>query len=294
MWRPLARFFVVGALLFAARQAVHAVEPPRRSLTVEVPAGASEAAVAAAVDEAILFDRAVRAEWHRSDAVVRERLVSTLAVAGETESNPRVAVERAIRLGVHARDPIARRRLVEAAARALEHGEGEDEPTAEELAAYVAAHPDAFRSPGRIRFRQIFLSAERRGSGLAGAVAEVAARLASEPSAPPEELLALTDPWPWSDTRGGESPERLDALFGSGFGRALSGARPGRWEGPFSSSFGRHFVWIDAKETPDAPPIGAVREKARAAVLRERRAERLAGRMAALRREYDVVVVRTE
>ncbi|MBL9028152.1 MAG: peptidyl-prolyl cis-trans isomerase [Myxococcales bacterium] len=293
LWRLLARFFVGGALLLAARQAVQAVEPERRPLAVEVSSGATEPEVAAATDEAILLDFAIRAGWHRTDTVVRERLLSSLAVAGEKEEEPRVAVDRAIALGLHVSDPIARRRLVEVAERALEHADEEPEPTQDELRAHVDAHRDDYRTPGRVRFRQVFLSTERRGAGLADAVTEIAERLRATPEVARDVDLALSDPWPWSDTRAGESPARLEALFGEEFGRALAGARPGRWEGPVRSSFGVHFVFVEAVDAPDDPPLASVHDRVRAAVLRERRAARRAQRMAALRREYVVSVVRS-
>ena len=244
------------------------------------------------VDDEVFFLEAI-------DEILSEAGFDTIrAVNGgealERIADPRVAVDHAIALGLHARDPIARRRLIEVAERALEHAAEEPEPTEDDLRAHVNAHRERYRTPGRVRFQQVFLSTERRGARLGQAASQVAERLRASPGAVGSDDLALSDPWPWSNTRAGESTARIGALFGEDFGRALAGARPGRWEGPFESSFGLHFVFVEELESPQDPPLASVHDKARASLLGERRAARRAQRLAGLRQDYAVSVVRTE
>ena len=78
MRRALLHFFLIGGLLFGARAvfAPQAVVGPE--LTVTVPAKATDAEVAAKVDEAILINEARRYGWDRSDPVVFDHLVRNM------------------------------------------------------------------------------------------------------------------------------------------------------------------------------------------------------------------------
>ncbi len=287
----LARFFAAGALLFGVQRLVDAGAEQRRSLRVEVADAAEGPEVEAAVDEAILLDFAVRAGWHRSDAVVRERLLRNLAVVGDAGGDAAAAIERAINLGIHTRDPIARQRLVSSARRALERGPNEGAIAPGDVHAWVDAHADRYRAPARMRFRQVFLSAQRRGDALDADAATVARRIGAE-DVDPELQLALSDPWPWPDGRTAISAERLDALFGAGFGDAVAAAPLASWSGPIRSSFGVHFVWVDAREGSAVSREG-VAARATEDLLAARRSARGQSRLQSLRDQYDVVLART-
>jgi hypothetical protein len=288
-WAALGRFFAAGALLFAVRQLAGASEPPRRSLVVEVAADAEGAVVEAAIDEALLLDFAIRADWHRADPIVRERLVRSLEVAGDAEGATGETVERAIELGLHRRDPIAKSRLVASARRALESTNEEGETSLDEVRAAIARDPDRYRAPARVRFTQVFLSFQKRGDRIESDAASVAKRIADDPSG----VEALSDPWPWSATTAYTSTARLDATLGDGFGEALEEAPVGRYTGPIRSSFGLHFVRVDEREDAQAPPAETLRARIGEDLAASRREERLAVRLAALRRDYDVTLVRS-
>ncbi len=285
--RPLGRFFVLGALLFGARQLAGAAHEPRRPLRVEVPADVEDPAVDRAIDEAILLDFATRSDWHRSDPIVRERLLRSLSVAEDEGGDVREAIDRAIALGLHGRDPIARQRLLASARRALEHLDREPEPTAAELTAWADAHPDRYQSPARVRFRHVFVSTERRGASRDRDAAAIAAQLAADPEVATE---TISDPWPWTDASAPISTQRLDAIFGDGFGGELARAPIRTWSGPLRSSFGLHFVRVDERE--GATRASRYETRARAEILAASRAARAADRLRSLRRGYDIEIAR--
>jgi parvulin-like peptidyl-prolyl isomerase len=64
----------------------------------------------------------------------------------------------------------------------------------------------------------------------------------------------------------------------------------GRWQGPISSGFGQHFVFISERAPGNLPPLDAIRP----AVLREwenaRRLETEQKLYASLRSRYEIVV----
>lgn len=285
----LLRFFAAGAILVASRQLVGAGEPPRRPLTVEVPENADEQTVEAAIDEALLLDFAIRAGWHRSDAVVRERLVRNLAVAGDADGATNETIDRAIGLGIHLRDPIARSRLVDSARRALERTEGEPEPTLEQVKRAVEDDPERYRVSARVRFQQVFLSFQRRANKIDDDARDIERRIAGGAAG----VEALSDPWPWTATGTWQSTDRLDGALGEGFGAALAEAPLGRFTGPIRSSFGLHFVRVEAREDAHEPPPEAVRARVTENLSTSRRDARLNERIAVLRQGYAVTVARS-
>lgn len=287
-WTALARFFAAGALLFALRQLAGASEPPRRQLVIEIAENAGEATVEAAIDEALLLDFAIRAGWHRADPVVRERLVRSLEVAGDAGGAAGETIERAIALGLHRRDPIARSRLVASARRALEATDADVDTSLDEVRAALAREPERYRSPARVRFKQVFLSFQTRGDRVDRDAAAVAAKLADDPTG----VEAMSDPWPWSTPAAFTSTERLGATLGEGFGEALEVAPVGTYTGPIRSSFGLHFVLVEARDEGHEPPAEALRARVGQDLATLRRADRLARRLALFRRDYDVTVMR--
>lgn len=292
-WRLVARFFVAGAVLLATRRAVWPEGAQARPLPVAVPGAASSAEVAALVDEAILVDVATDAGWARSDAVVRERLLASLAVVESVGADPNAAVDRAIALGLHRSDVVARRRLAAEARRSIERSAPDPPPSLDEVSAEIAAHPERYRVPSRVRFRQVFLSAARRGASLDEGAAAVLARLRAAPETPPEALAALSDPWPWGGASGATSTDRLDAIYGDGFGRALERAELRAWIGPVRSGFGVHLVRVDERDEGRVQSPREAFGRASEEIRSERRNERFEARMRDLRRRYRVLVERT-
>jgi PPIC-type PPIASE domain len=290
--RLLARFFAAGFALFVLRLVLFPPEEPLRPMVVEVAEGASEPEISAAVDESILVDLAVRAGWPRSDAVVRERMLKSLAVVEDVESNPGAAVERAILMGLPERDLIARARLAASARRALEHAGPLPEITDDEIVAHVRANDGRFRTAARVRFGQLFLSADARGARLAEDAASLAERLETASPADLASLRALADPWPWTPEGTSISEARLDALVGEGFGEAVARAPIARWTGPIRSSFGLHFVRLDAREEGRLPEPHEVRARVEEEIRADRRAARYASALRRLRARYAVSLER--
>lgn len=282
----VARFFAIGLFLFAVKHLVAGEEPPR-PLVVNVAEGASDVEVDAAIDEAILVDVALRAGLAKTDAVVRMRMLERMALVEDVSKDPAGAVDRAIAMGLPAQDGIARARLADSARRMLEQGE-DVTPTDDEIAAHIEGRPEVYREPGRVTFRQIFLSRDTRGARLEADVDRIGKQLAASPrDASP---VTMADPWPWTADGVSISVKRLDAMVGEGFGARVSAAEIGAWSGPLRSSFGVHFVYLLGREGDRVASPGEVRARATETMKEQRRDERLRARLASLRGRYRVTV----
>jgi hypothetical protein len=162
------------------------------------------------------------------------------------------------------------------------------EPSEAQLAAYLEANPERFRTDDRLTFRQVFLSATRRAATIDSDSRQVANALAGADAE--ADAAALGDPFLLGEEFRAVSPNEAASVFGDGFAKRIFTIEPGRWQGPIASSFGQHFVFISERMPGSLPPLDAVRQ----AVLREwsnaRRLEAEQKLYASLRERYEIVV----
>jgi hypothetical protein len=273
---PLLHFVVAGAALYGVVHAGWLERPAVRPVVVTAadvarmrsdytretglePTGADEAAlVDKAVREELLFREALARGLDRDDRSVRNWLVEQMRVLtdlGDEDAERLYARARA--LGLDRTDLVVRRILVQKmrllAARTDEHA-----PSAEELAAFYAAHRDAYRTPERVSFRHVFVSADAHGSALdrdartsldrlrAGGDAAAAASTAGDAFAVPARVV-------------GQSAAQVAKVFGPGFARAIADAAAHEWTGPIASPYGVHLVWIESRDGGEPAPFETVR-----------------------------------
>lgn len=180
------------------------------------------------------------------------------------------AVREAMATGLDREDTIIRRRLKQRVDFLAEDRIDAAPPTDAELAAWLAAHPDLYRAEARVSFRQVCLTAEKRG-GPAGAEAEarrIAAALektGAGAEAPGDSVLLPPD-MPLAPQ------SEIARVFGSEFAAAVARIEPGHWAAPVPSSFGVHAVLVRERTPARAPALADVR----AAVERDFTADRRA------------------
>lgn len=258
--RPWLRFALVGALLFALDLATppQAAPPPPE---------------AALDDDALLVHEAFARGLHRSDDVVRRRLVQNLRFAepGDPRSDEAL-VEAAIRLGMHESDLVVRRRLAQKMRLVLAEPARAAEPSEAELAQYLAAHVERFTEPERVTIAQLYFRDAARASG-------ALARLMLD-AAPP---AGLGDALPLPRELPSHSQAELAARLGPAFADAAVRGPDGRWFGPVRSSYGHHLVRIRARTPARLSPLAHVRSELREALLAERADAAVHAGIAALR-----------
>lgn len=277
--RPLLRFALLGALLFAADFGWRA----QNAAPVEAPpvAGAANTAGAAGLpgDDELLFREALARGWHRSDAIVRRRLARNMrfALEGRAGEDDAALVREAIALGMHRSDRVVRRRLVQklrlqihARARAREPGEAE-------LAAYLARHPARFTEPARRSLSQLYFRERRDAAAALPALSESPAPGAKTGALPVGDALPLPR------YLAGRSRSELERLFGPDFAAAAFRAPDAVWSGPIASSYGYHLVWIHRRRAAVLSKLSVVRPEVREALLYERGEAALRRELALLR-----------
>jgi len=259
--RPLLRFALLGALLFALD----------RARPAESVAHASDLD-----DDALLVAEAVARGYHRSDDVVRRRLVQNLRFArpDDTRSDATL-LEDAIALRLHESDLVVQRRLAQKMRLLFGAEARAEEPSEAELRAYLDAHAERFTEPARVALVQLFFEdravaeATLRG-GLATPTPELTPSL-------PGDALPLPRSLP------PHSPGELAARFGPGFAADVFESPSDRWLGPLDSAYGAHLVFVRERVAARRSRFETVRSELREAFLAERAAAAVARRIAALR-----------
>jgi hypothetical protein len=310
-WRqPTLHFLAIGALLFACETmlapspgpAATAPEPVvvvvsaaqvaelRRSwlaLTGRLPdASELESLVADTIDEEVLVGEARARGFHRSDPLVRRRLVRNLRfVSDDPERSDEDLFAEALALGLDRSDLVVRRRLIQKMKLGVRSAIAE--PETDELEAFLASHAERFAQPARVGLSHVFVSRDRRGAGAEAEAQRLLARLRDESLGPAEARL-LGDPFLHPRDLPARSLRELAGIFGEDFAREVALVEAGGWAGPLPSSYGIHLVWVHQRSPMRVPELASIRARVRDAWLTERAAAELAARLQRWRAGYAV------
>ena len=202
-----------------------------------------------------------------------------------------IAVREAAAMGLDRDDTVIRRRLRQKLEFVVEDVAGQASPTDAEIRAWAEAHPDAFGAEPRISFRQVFVSAQRRGARARDDAAKLLARLRA---AGPE---AATDPLGDPTMLPPEQPlgplREVARIFGSDFASEVAAIEPGQWTGPVESPFGLHLVLVREKAAASRPDLAAVRPMVEREILAERKKKELNALYERMLAKYRVEIGRT-
>lgn len=161
-------------------------------------------------------------------------------------------------MGVDQGDTVIRRRVRQKMEFVVDDVAEQVEPSEADLAAWLAAHPADYASPERFRFRQVFLSSERRGDALAGDAEALLEVLRSKLDGDPRELgdrSLLEHAYPDA------SADTVAETFGPAFAEGLEELPTGEWSGPLESPYGLHLVFVDARTAGRIPALAEVRSQ---------------------------------
>jgi hypothetical protein len=212
-----------------------------------------------------------------------------MRILADTRVREEVLYREALALGLDEGDAIIRRRLAQKMEFLFEDVAKLREPTRDELRAWFASNAERFTLPGRVTFRHLYFSPDRRGERAREDAARALARVAGAPMAAPD-ALALGDRFMFQDDYGDRAPDDVARTFGPRFARAVFETTPGRWAGPVESGYGWHLVWVDALTPARVPAFEEVEGDARAAWIGEQREQIREEALAAMRARYEIVL----
>lgn len=240
---PLVHFLLIGAGIYGLYGLLASGDDEDNERTVTVSAG----------DIRTLADQWTRL-WNRPPTE------EELAGAIRDQVRVKILYREALAMGLDDGDIAIERRLaqkVEMLARSLITP---GEPTDEDLRAWYADNPEAFKQPDLYTVAHVFFDPDRRDATTlddARAARERLNALDELPANFPDygDRFMLQSYYPRS------SEFELRRLFGSGFVEQIVDLEPDTWHGPILSGYGTHLVMITDVLLSPPPPYDEVKSQ---------------------------------
>ena len=172
-----------------------------------------------------------------------------------------VFYREATALGLDRDDTIIRRRLRQKMEFLADDLATRLEPTEDELHAYLANHSDAFRVEQRLTFSHIYFNPERRGETLERDVQRLLDEL--HQAGGTVDVTTLGDSFLLAQDFQDAAWDEVARVFGKQFATQVSQVQPGTWQGPVTSGYGVHLVFMHARTEGYVPPLDDVRDAVR-------------------------------
>jgi len=207
----------------------------------------------------------------------------------ENKIQEEVLYREAVAMGLDKGDTIVKRRMAQKMQFLAEDVAAAHEPDSAELEAWYAKNAGMFALPGRISFRQIYFSPDRRGEHAREDAVKALAKLASQP-VDSKLAASFSDPFMLQDYYGDRSPGQLAKEFGPVFAQAIFRTKPGAWQGPIESGFGWHLVFVDSLVPGRTPAFAEVEPDVKTAWLADQKAQAWRKAYETMRAKYTVLL----
>jgi hypothetical protein len=240
---PLVQFFILGAALVAASSLVPGRDVPRDDEIV-ISAGQIEHLAA----------RYART-WQRPPTL--EELQGLINEHVREE----VAYREGMAIGLDRDDTIIRRRIRQKLDFIAVDISSLVDPTEEELAAYLADHPEDFRVEPWFTFVQVFLDPDKHGDELESDARGLLDVLFQNPSL---DVSEMGDRILIAPTQEDISLQEIASMFGRGFSDSLvtlhANEGQDQWFGPIPSGYGLHLVQVVSMSGGNQPELEEIRD----------------------------------
>ena len=273
---PLFHFLLIGAALFL----LYGWRSNSSSLSGG-QAGTKTAQIVVTQDAIDQINNLFAKTWQRQPTEEEQKQLIEDFVRNE------IYYREAIAIGLDRDDEVLKRRLRQRMEFIYEDITSWAEPTDEDLKAFMKKHPEKYLSDPQIRFRQVYISAYKRGESAEFDARQVLAQLTA--GADPN---SVGDPTMLQAEVGLSSLWDIRKQFGDEFGKTLLELKPGGWAGPIRSGFGLHLVFVKQRLGGRLPDLKEVRETVKRDWTAERQKELKDAAYAKIRERYSVTVER--
>jgi hypothetical protein len=270
---PLLHFLLIGAALFGIyfwlNPAVESSDIPRR---IELTS-----------DDVRQLEISWRAQWQRPPSAEELRHLVEERVREE------ILYREAIALGFDRGDTIVKRRMAQKMEFLSDDVSDLREPSPDELKAWYAKNGAGFAVPGRMTFRHVYFSPDKRGPQTQTAAQQALDKL--ELPGNSAQAAGLGDRFMFQDFYADSTSDQIGNVFGVKFAEALPNLKTGAWNGPIESGLGWHLVWVDEIMPSRAPEFEEVDLKdIKAQWVSAERAETKRQLFIAMRERYEIVL----
>jgi hypothetical protein len=198
------------------------------------------------------------------------------------------AYREALAMGLDRDDTIVRRRLRQKLEFLSDDLATRDEPTDADLQTFLQAHPGLFQSEPLFSFRQVYLNPQQHATNLAADEASLLAEL--QRTGNNTDLSSLGDPFLLAPSYQNISLAEVKQAFGDQFASALAALPTSHWQGPITSGYGVHFVFLSQHTERSLPALADIREQVRREWFNTKRNEATEKFYQALLKRYSVKI----
>jgi hypothetical protein len=269
---PLLHFLLIGAGLFLLFRVASKVPSQQTGKIVVTPARIEQLAVT--------FART----WQRQPTA--EELKGLIQAFIREE----VFYREALVLGLDRDDTAIRRRLQQKMEFIAEDVAAQVEPTEEELRDYFLKHADSFRLEQSYTFRHVYLDPKRH----VDALQQDAERLLIELDKSGTDPAMLGDGFLLDYEFKSVNSRDVFGIFGQEFATRLAQLPVGKWQGPVTSAYGAHLVFVEQKTGGRIPVLEEVRDLVKRGWVNSRQTELREQFYQNLLRRYTVTVERPQ
>lgn len=198
------------------------------------------------------------------------------------------AYREALAMGLDRDDTIVRRRLRQKLEFLSDDIASRAEPSDADLQAFLQTHPALFRSEPLFSFRQVYVNPEQHGASLSRDEAQLLVRLRR--AGPGADLSSIGDPFLLAQSFQDVSLAEVKQVFGDQFAAALSALSANQWQGPISSGYGAHMVFLSGRVASRMPALFEVHDQVRREWFDARRHEATEKFYLTLLRRYTIKI----
>jgi parvulin-like peptidyl-prolyl cis-trans isomerase-like protein len=198
------------------------------------------------------------------------------------------AYREALAMGLDRDDTIVRRRLRQKLEFLSDDLATRIEPTDADLRTFLQAHPNLFQSEPLFSFRQVYLNPQEHAANLAADEARLLANL--QRTGNNADLSSLGDPFLLAPSYQNISLAGVKQVFGDQFASALEALPTSDWQGPVTSGYGTHFVFVSQRTERSLPALADIRDQVRREWFNTKRNEATEKFYQALLKRYTVKI----
>lgn len=269
---PLLHFLMLGAVFFLVYYWLNPSDTSSMSNQINVTQ-----------NDIDRFVQIFQKQWNRQPT--RQELEGMVQAHLKEE----ILYREALALGMEKDDTIVRRRLAQKMEFLITDVIVPEEVADEELMTFYQKHSERYTRAARMSFRHIYFNPDKRGE-----------RLWDEAKATLTTLQATKVDAEVPDNYGDrfmlqqryslQSVSQITRMFGGEFAEQLVELAPGSWQGPITSGYGVHLVYIEQREAASIYPFTEVRERVKTDYLFELRQTRNEAMLEKLKTRYEITI----
>lgn len=242
--------------------------------------------VEAELDRDMLFQRAVDLQLHRSDTVVYQRLLRNMQFLQLSQGKSEQALyEQALEMRLHLSDEVIKRRMIQVMEQLLLAGNPPVPVSEADILAEFSTRRQELRRAPRYSIEHLYFGRAGQGD------MNKALQAIQEGGLSAKQALQFSAPFLSGYKFVSQTAEQLARTFGAMFVKNFEQAQPvaGRWVGPIQSTYGPHYVWVNAVEASRDATLAEVRVRLQRDLESRNRASALAQSITDLRSRYEVL-----